>query len=323
MQLGCDPVELERLVPWCTRLVRTLERTEARLARTPATAWTGPAARRWWSTSEHDLRPRLRDTARGLERATRQLQRQADDQRRASLGPVTTRTVVSTPSSRSGGDARWVGWTGAHDARLVVVLVPGVGTDVRDRAELQRGATALHTELAVRAERGRRRVGAVAGAQDVAVVSWLGYDPPDHLLGGLARGPASDGARQLAAEVASWRADGARRVVLVGHSYGALVVAGAAARADPDELVLLGAPGLGVGHPDELQLGEDAELWVAAAAGDPISWLARAGLVHGPDPLDGGRRLDTSRRGHSAYLEDPVLLEALARLATRDRLRAG
>ena len=322
MQLGCDPVELERLVPRCRAASRAPDRTSARLARSDPSGWTGPAAQRFWSTLREELRPQLLTGSTVLRSLGDRLQRHADEQRRASLAPVHTSTVRSVPAA-AGSDARWVGRTGTHDADLVVVLVPGVGTDVGDRGELQRDARRLHTELAVLAERSRRPVGAVRGAHEVAVVSWLGYDPPDHLLAGLARSPAVAGASQLSADVAAWRADGARRVVVVGHSYGALVASRAAASGmGVDELVLLGAPGLGVDHVDRLALDDGAELWVAAAERDPISWLARVGLVHGPDPAGAGRSLPTSLSGHSAYLDDPVLLAELARLATQDRLRA-
>jgi pimeloyl-ACP methyl ester carboxylesterase len=115
--------------------------------------------------------------------------------------------------------------------------------------------------------------------------------------------------------VTELRARGAR-VVVVGHSYGGLVAARAEARGmDADELVLLGAPGLGVGGLRELGLAPGADVWAATARLDPIALVARAGLLHGRDPADVARVLPTSLDGHGAYLRDPVLLDALAVLA--------
>jgi pimeloyl-ACP methyl ester carboxylesterase len=113
-------------------------------------------------------------------------------------------------------------------------------------------------------------------------------------------------------------------VVVVGHSYGGVVAARAsAAGMGADELVLLGAPGLGVTDPSQLRLRAGAELWSAAARGDAISVLARIGVVHGPDPVAHARALPTSTWGHGAYLEDPELLAALAELALHDPRPAG
>jgi pimeloyl-ACP methyl ester carboxylesterase len=178
-----------------------------------------------------------------------------------------------------------------------VVLVPGVGTDRGDAGRLGRDAEEVWRHLAGRA----------------AVVSWLGYDPPDHVPLGVDRRPAHRGAPELVRQVAALRAAGARRVVVVGHSYGGLVATVASAEGmGADELVLLGAPGLGVADLAALHLPPGADLWAAAARLDPISWLARTGLVHGPDPADLALAMPTSLDGHSSYLADPVLLAALA-----------
>ena len=70
--------------------------------------------------------------------------------------------------------------------------------------------------------------------------------------------------------------------------------------------------------PDPLRLAPGADLWAAAARFDPISLLARSGLVHGPDPTDVALALPTSLDGHSSYLADPVLLAALAEVVLAD-----
>ncbi len=250
----------------------------------------------------------------GLDLLSIRLRGHAGAQRRASLGSPRTTVLRSS----DGGDGRWVarigtGYGGGSAAAVVVVLVPGVGTTGSDRDELRRDATRVWEDLAIEAERSG------VDEHDVAVVSWLGYDPPNSVLAGVARGPARAGGRQLAADVAALRAEGVRRMIVVGHSYGGLVVTRAAAHGlAADELVLLGAPGLGVAHMDALHLAPGEDLWAAASNADPIAAIASLGRVHGPDPVALARRLPTSLAGHGAYLEDPAFLAALATLALHD-----
>lgn len=247
--------------------------------------------------------------AGALERFAAALVDQADEQRRASLGEPGRHVRRVDPR----GDGRAVVVVGDRaSAPVLVVLVPGVGTDLSDLPRLERDAGRLWSELAVGA------IGNGLGQEHVAVAAWLGYDPPDHLLGGLRSAPAHDGARVLTRDLADWRRQGVHRAVVVGHSYGALVAARAAAGgASPDELVMLGAPGLGVADVGSLRLGAGADVWAAVAERDPIAWLARAGLVHGPDPGGLARRLPTRATGHGDYLDDPVLLEALTDVVLR------
>ena len=308
MRNGCDPVDLEAVALRCAAVARRIRATRALLAAVDERAWTGRVARRSWAALD-ELGPQLGGAAVSLDLQSRRLRAHADAQRRASL-PTPDRSVVRVDTV---GDGRWVTRTGAADADVVVVLVPGVGTDVSDRAELDRDARRVWERLAV-----------ASGEVRVAVVSWLGYDPPDRVVEGWLRGPATVGGADLAADVATWRRGGATRVVVVGHSYGALVASSAAAAGmRPDELVLLGAPGLGVHEVADLHLGPGAGLWAGAADGDAVSLLARAGWVHGPDPLGVAARLPTSLAGHGRYLDDPVLLHALVELALHDTRPTG
>ncbi len=252
-----------------------------------------------------ELGTALRGCTDGLVDASRRLDHHALEQRSASLAPAGRTVLRHDPT----GDGRLVERLGPADASVVVVLVPGVGTDLGDRAELRADAARVRATVAAAHERER-------GDPAIAVVSWLGYDPPDRLWEGWRRCPAAVGARRLVEDVSALRAAGAERVVVVGHSYGAVVAAVAGAEGlGADELVLVGSPGLGVAGPGELRLPGHARVWAATAEGDPIAWLARTGLVHGPDPTTLARRLPTSRRGHGAYLEDPVLLAALGTVA--------
>jgi pimeloyl-ACP methyl ester carboxylesterase len=105
---------------------------------------------------------------------------------------------------------------------------------------------------------------------------------------------------------------GARRVVVVGHSYGALVAGRALAGGlAADGVVLLGAPGVGPAG----GLPRGAAAVTARNDGDPIALvLPVARVLYGPDPMAVLGRLPTSRRGHGAYWSDPVLLDAVGAL---------
>ena len=306
MRLGADPHQLEVLA----RSIRSAARellaiSAAHDARIRAVLRDGSAAAVRLDELRVELVAALQRCSTELVLASRRLDGHALEQRSASLAAVARVTLRIDPA----GDGRLVERLGPAHASVVVVLVPGVGTDLADRSELRSDAERVWATVAAVHERGH-------GDPDVAVVSWLGYDPPDHVWGGVQRGPAVAGAGRLVEDVADLRAAGAARVVVVGHSYGAVLAAIAGAEGlDADELVLVGAPGLGVARVDRLRLRPAARVWAAAAPRDPVAWVARTGLVHGPDPVAVARRLPTSRHGHAAYLEDPVLLEALGTLA--------
>ncbi len=313
VRIGCDPRELESLARRCRGLADQLRRSRHHLTALRAVRCSGRVADRRRVECD-ELAVRLGGVAATVDHLARRLERHAGEQRRVSLAAPATAVLRADTS----GDGEWVTRTGGPHAPFVVVLVPGVGTTAHDRVQLDDTARRVWEALAVGAERR-------GDAQDsVSVISWLGYDPPDHLVAGLARSPALHGGRRLASDVAAWRQDGARRVVVVGHSYGALVAAQAStAGMGADEVVMLGAPGLGVADRAALRLAPGAELWSAAARTDPISALARTGLVHGPDPATLARPLPTTGPGHSGYLRDPVLLDALAELALHDLPSAG
>lgn len=307
MELGCDPDVLDRLAAYHDQLqqrLRVLASTLTAAASSRSAAWTGADGRRWWSDTEA-LVIRIRSQAIEHTGAARELRRHGHDQRRASQAdPDHAVTLLDRR-----GDGRIVQRVGPAKAATVVVIVPGVGTDLWDRERLHSDAEHVWRTIAV---------GTAGQGTDLAVVSWLGYNPPDSVPAGIQRRPAVEGALQLAADIDQLRAGGAERVVLIGHSYGAVTAARAAAvrghrSAGPDELILLGSPGLPVGF-DELHLAPGARLWSATATGDPIALVARTGVVHGSDPSVPAQRLPTSLDGHGAYLRDPVLLDAIGRL---------
>jgi hypothetical protein len=300
--IGADPTGLEDTAA-ALRAASSVLAARARYAATAdRTGWSGPDAARLG----RDLRAvdrALVDAADGLGRAAARLRNAAAEQRRASRA---TPAVAVVASSRTDG-GRLVQRVGPADAPVAVVLVPGVGTDPGDRVRLRRDAERVWRAVA----------GVVDHPEGVAVVSWLGYDPPDVVVGAVDPRPADEGAAALRAEVAALRAGGARRVVVVGHSYGA-VVAGRAVEsgADADVLVQLGAPGVGRPGATARIAALGAVHRVAREDDDPIAWVtAAAGPLYGEDPVGRVPQLPTSRHGHGAYLRDPVLLGALAGLA--------
>ena len=183
-------------------------------------------------------------------------------------------------------------------ASRIVILVPGVATTLVDfdrglggvarRAPGVQGRT-LYQQLSKR-------------DRDVAVISWLGYDPPDGLGPAAAtEGRARTGARRLTTfvrDVLRQRPDAT--VTLIGHSYGSLVV-GLAARDLPEvpDVIALGSPGLGVGHAADLG---GAHVWSALAPHDWIRRLPQVSVLG----LGLGRRPSSPGFGATALPTDGV-----------------
>jgi Alpha/beta hydrolase len=215
------------------------------------------------------------------------------------------------------GDGRGVEVLGdLTTATRVAILVPGVDTVLADfdrglggvpRRALGRQARVLHERLSKR-------------DPHVAVIAWLGYDPPE----GVGTAAATEGrARAGAAELTTLVRDLRRQrpgltVTLIGHSYGA-VVAGLAARQLPEVtgVVTLGAPGMGVDRAADLG---GTRVWAALA---PTDWIRRIpqvrllGLGLGRRPSSAGfgaTALPTDGvAGHDHYLtEGSATLRAVA-----------
>jgi hypothetical protein len=185
-------------------------------------------------------------------------------------------------------------------ARHVAVLVPGSDIDLgtlADPGHPQRRPFGWAQSLAA------------AGGTDLAVVLWVGYETPQGLGVDAATGRlARAGAAALTRFVDDLRADLAPGVQLtvVGHSYGAVVTALAAAGLAADDLVLLGSPGARASTVAEL--GTPARVWAGRTADDWTAWLPalRVGdLGHGTDPTSAGfgaRPLPTGgTSGHDGY----------------------
>lgn len=191
-------------------------------------------------------------------------------------------------------------------ATHLAVLVPGTGTGLHALTTSLEDVTALHGHATL----------AAADGTTVATVLDLHAAPADL---GRAVDPAPS--RLAGAATAAFLDDLASpaRTTVVGHSYGAIVAARASDGHPIDDLVLLGAPGVGVDHRD--QLPGATRVWAARARGDPIRFVADADellralparwrpdtgplaeplVAHGPDPVDpefGARRLPTAATG--------------------------
>jgi pimeloyl-ACP methyl ester carboxylesterase len=205
------------------------------------------------------------------------------------------------------GDGRIVAVVGdLRTADHVAVIIPGVSTTLDNfhrglggvvRRSPYWQATQLHAA-------------ARAAGVDVAAIAWLGYDPPDGIgLAALRSDSAVAGAMALVrfvTELTGYRPTAS--ITLIGHSYGSLVLAYAAARlpARVTDLVALGSPGMDVSHASRLRT--HARLWIGSAGSDWTRWLPDLrilGLGHGTNPSRpwfGARRLDVGGAGgHDGY----------------------
>ncbi|NUT32046.1 MAG: hypothetical protein HOV79_03120 [Hamadaea sp.] len=208
------------------------------------------------------------------------------------------------------GDGRAIEVVGdLTTARRIVVIVPGNDTTLADfdrglggvtRRAPAAQARAVHTAVS-QADPGSR----------TAVVAWLGYDSPEGFGKATIR---EDRAAAGAAALARFT-DGlavtnpGAPVIVVGHSYGSVVLGRAAASFGPNvtDLIAVASPGMGVGDASELRT--TARIWAARAESD---WIGRIpdvrilGLGHGEDPTDAGfgaRILPADGvDGHDGYL---------------------
>jgi hypothetical protein len=164
-------------------------------------------------------------------------------------------------------------------AGSVAVLVPGSDTDL---STLDDPADPQHRPL------GWARALHAAAGPDSAVVLWVGYPTPEGLGRDAATGRLARAAvPALVAEVTALRdrPGGPPHLSVVGHSYGAVVVALAARHLPADELVLVASPGARADDVDDL--GTAARVSAARAADD---WIGRVphvrlgDLGHGADP---------------------------------------
>ena len=203
------------------------------------------------------------------------------------------------------GDGRAVEVLGdLTTADRIAVLVPGVDTRLRD---FDRGLGGVSRRaLGVQARALAAGLHTADPGTRVAVVAWLGYDPPEGLTLDSARDlRGRDGAAALVTFVRALPDRAA--VTLIGHSYGALVVGLAAPRLPRvADVVALGAPG--TGHRTAAGLG-GARVWSALAGDDWIRRVPQLRVGHlgygrrPSHPAFGARPLPvTGVTGHDGYL---------------------
>lgn len=279
-------------------LTRRLNYQRSQIGVRAIDCWDGPDAqqlRHYLQTNVISVSRTAEQTVSGL---ARRVKHHAAAQRSASRPEPRWRIDYMSPY----GDGLWVARYGALHDTSMVILIPGVGNDLRDVDRLSETAQRLWSQL--------NKVGAIS------VMVWLGYDPPDSLISAMSNTPAHTGAAALQADIASLRRSGVDNIYVIGHSYGALVGAMALSASEspetkPDALVLLGSPGTGAGP---LPPDPDTRVWAARADGDLIEYVARIPFIHGHDPLVEAKQLPTSLTGHSAYLEDPSIVNSLVNL---------
>ncbi|MET9954837.1 alpha/beta hydrolase [Streptomyces sp. NPDC006339] len=187
-------------------------------------------------------------------------------------------------------------------ADLIAVLVPGADTGLDAYDRFHRGATALHDTVRHQTGGGR-----------IAVVAWLGYrTPATGSAASLTPGRAEQAAPRLRALVEELaRIRPAARITLLGHSYGSVVCARAAAGLPVASVVLYGSPGTGFDGAADLRTR--ATVWAGRATGDwvgdvphtRVPLLSGTELGFGTDPVDpafGARVFAAGDGGHSDYL---------------------
>jgi hypothetical protein len=255
--------------------------------------------------------------------------------RRRSLTTTTNELLpILTPQARAdvrsgryqllrfdpSGDGRSVMVFGdLADAQHVAVIVPGMSNQLDNVESLAHKCESLRAQM----------IAAARPGEPVAVIGWLGYNPPDGDLRGLADASQDGAARRasedIVADVARLRqlARPGVHMTVVAHSYGSRAV-GDAMRLpivglDVDDVVAVGSPGMGtdsraaLGHPR-------TRVWAMALRTD----LVRFAPAHGEDPTDNGygaRRLpSTGAKGHGGYFEPGTgSLAAIADVAVAAR----
>ena len=146
---------------------------------------------------------------------------------------------------------------------------------------------------------------------DHAVISWIGYDPPQWAEAAsetsAARGEEAlinfqDGLR------ATHEGTSPSRNTVIGHSYGSTLIGHAAqgdGGLDADGIVLVGSPGTNADHVSELGFRPE-DVYVTTSEEDSIS--IATGTVHGADPVGeefGATEFESdSESSHSEYFDE-------------------
>jgi hypothetical protein len=172
------------------------------------------------------------------------------------------------------------------------------------------------------AQRLQQRADALDGVSShTAVIAWLGYEPPQDLVGAALTGHADRGAPALASLVDGLLVPDRVTTSVIAHSYGS-VLTGTALRDEGlvvDNVAFIGSPGVRVDRASDFDL-PDTDFYAARAPLDGVSYLNRFGLDPS-DPRFGARRFTTDPEDgllywHSSYFErDSESLQNLAYVA--------
>ncbi|MEV7926865.1 alpha/beta hydrolase [Kitasatospora sp. NPDC088779] len=130
-----------------------------------------------------------------------------------------------------------------------------------------------------------------------ASIIWLGYDPPDIDIKAATSERAVKGAPDYARFVTGLRATNmsgqSPHITSMGHSYGSLLVGQATKMAAhqgnctlPDDVVIIGSPGVGVTHASDLGMPA-GHVWAGAAGNDPVTQIPSANAATVPWPFGG------------------------------------
>lgn len=166
-------------------------------------------------------------------------------------------------------------------AKRTALLVPGTGQDLARWRYNDEKSTAMF-KAALAADPGLQK-------SDLSVTTWLGYDRPMTLFEAAWPDRAHRGADPLVRFEDGMRVShvGPRAVnTVIGHSYGAVVIGGAASDGHhlaADNVVSVGGPGMLVKHAADLHLDPGATVYAMRARNDIIQ-LAHGGLGLGPYP---------------------------------------
>ncbi|MEZ0115926.1 hypothetical protein ABH920_009968 [Catenulispora sp. EB89] len=202
------------------------------------------------------------------------------------------------------GDGRGIEVVGdlVHAQRIAVV-VPGAGNTLSNFDSAKGpgvGAEALYHQA--------QELGA---GKSLAVIGWLGYDPPAVDSMHIAMlGHADTGAKALKAFLAQIKTVNNAPVTLLCHSYGSVVCGQAAPHVKVTDIAVFGSPGMGVGSVSDLNT--TARVWAGRGTSDGIADvphvqvdLLGVSVGFGDDPVDpafGARLFDAGKGGHSDYL---------------------
>jgi hypothetical protein len=275
----------------------TVATTTAAAAHTDPYAPPGPLP----PLSASTLTQRYAGTRTDIRKALVTARRLGDAGRIRSLSAMLApgRTFLSFDARGTGRAVEVIG--DLTTAQRIAVVVPGADGDLGNYGSWKfvgGGARAVYDQ-ARRTDPGTR----------LAVVAWLGYNPPSTLSTAI----LTDGRARHAAPLLRTLVTGLRRtdpaapIGLLCHSYGTVVCAEAAHGLPISALALYGSPGTTFSSVKGLRT--HATVWAGRKSGDWTGWVPSVrflGIGFGADPTSegfGAHRFDAGSGAHSEYLK--------------------